>query len=169
MVNFASCKYTGLVHEDAIKWKHFPCYWPSVRGIHRSTADSPHIGQWRGAFMFPLIRAWTNGWANNRDNGGLRRRRVNYDVTVMIRDLLKTVSKADTICNLHYCWGHQVLLTWIERTVGQASSAVHEKPCQHWCRHVVALGYFDMGFQSYQSNLWSMTPISIGWCNVYAH
>ena len=20
---------------DAIKWKHFPCYWPFVRGIHR--------------------------------------------------------------------------------------------------------------------------------------
>ena len=24
------------VHDDAIKWKHFPRYWPFVRGIHRS-------------------------------------------------------------------------------------------------------------------------------------
>ena len=23
-------------HDDVIKWKHFPCYWPFVRGIHRS-------------------------------------------------------------------------------------------------------------------------------------
>ena len=23
-------------HDDAIKWKHFPCNWPFVRGIHRS-------------------------------------------------------------------------------------------------------------------------------------
>ena len=23
-------------HEDVIKWKHFPRYWPFVRGIHRS-------------------------------------------------------------------------------------------------------------------------------------
>ena len=24
------------LHEDVIKWKHFPRYWPFVRGIHRS-------------------------------------------------------------------------------------------------------------------------------------
>ena len=23
-------------HDDVIKWKHFPCNWPFVRGIHRS-------------------------------------------------------------------------------------------------------------------------------------
>ena len=23
-------------HVDVIKWKHFPRYWPFVRGIHRS-------------------------------------------------------------------------------------------------------------------------------------
>ena len=22
-------------HEDVIKWKYFPCYWPFVRGFHR--------------------------------------------------------------------------------------------------------------------------------------
>ena len=22
-------------HDDVIKWKHFPRYWPFVRGIHR--------------------------------------------------------------------------------------------------------------------------------------
>ena len=25
-----------LHHDDVIKWKHFPRYWPFVRGIHRS-------------------------------------------------------------------------------------------------------------------------------------
>ena len=29
-----------------------------VRGIHRSLANSPHKGQWRGALMFSLICAW---------------------------------------------------------------------------------------------------------------
>ena len=24
-----------LLHDDVIKWKHFPRYWPFVRGIHR--------------------------------------------------------------------------------------------------------------------------------------
>ena len=29
-----------LVHDDVIKWKHFPRYWPLVRGIHWSPVDS---------------------------------------------------------------------------------------------------------------------------------
>ena len=44
-----------------------------------------HKGQWRGALMFSLICAWINGWVNNREAGDLRRDRVHYDVTVMIR------------------------------------------------------------------------------------
>ena len=32
-------------HDDVIKWKHFPRYWSFVRGIHRSTVNSPHKGQ----------------------------------------------------------------------------------------------------------------------------
>ena len=29
-------------HDNVIKWKHFPRYWPFVRGIHRSPVISPH-------------------------------------------------------------------------------------------------------------------------------
>ena len=32
------------VHDDVIKWKHFPRYWPFVRGIHRSPVNCPHKG-----------------------------------------------------------------------------------------------------------------------------
>ena len=70
-------------HDDVIKWKHFPRYWPFVRGIHRSPENSPHIGQWRGALMFTLICARINGWVNNREAGDLRRHRAHYDVIVM--------------------------------------------------------------------------------------
>ena len=28
-------------HDDVIKWKHFPHYWPFVQGIHRSPVNSP--------------------------------------------------------------------------------------------------------------------------------
>ena len=73
------------IHDDVIKWKHFPRYWPFVRGIHRSTVNSPHKGQWRGALMFTLICARINGWVNNREAGDLRRYRGHYDVTVMQR------------------------------------------------------------------------------------
>ena len=72
-----------LSYDDVIKWKHFPRYWPFVRGIHWSPANSPHKGQWRGALMFYLICAWINGWVNNREAGDLRRNRAHYDVTVI--------------------------------------------------------------------------------------
>ena len=41
-------------------------------------------GQLRGAFMFSLICARINRWANNREAGDLRRYRAQYDVTVML-------------------------------------------------------------------------------------
>ena len=73
-----------VVHDDVIKWKHFPRYWPFVRGIHRSPVNSPHKGQWRGALMFSLICVGINGGVNNREAGDLRRYRVHYDVIVMM-------------------------------------------------------------------------------------
>ena len=72
------------VHDDVIKWKHFPRYWPFVRGIHRSPVNSPHKGQWREALMFSLIYVWINGWVNNRKAGDLRRYSDHYDVIVMV-------------------------------------------------------------------------------------
>ena len=56
---------------------------PLVRGIHRSPVNSPHTGQWRGAFMFLWSAPWINGWANNREAGDLRHHHAHYNVTVM--------------------------------------------------------------------------------------
>ena len=53
---------TMIYHDDVFKWKHFPRYWPFVRGIHRPPVNPPHKDQWRGA---------------------LRRHRAHYDVIVM--------------------------------------------------------------------------------------
>ena len=71
---------SGVIHVDVINWKHFPRYWPFVRGIHRS----PHKGQWRRALMFSLMWAWINGYVNNREAGYLRRHRAHYDATFNI-------------------------------------------------------------------------------------
>ena len=77
-------------------WRHqmetFPCHWSFVWGIHRSPANSPHKGQWRGALMFSLICAWINGWVNNREAGDLRRHRARYDVIVMNCEIYYTFS-----------------------------------------------------------------------------
>ena len=47
----------AINHDDVIKWKHFPRYWPFVPGIHRGRWRM-HKGQWRGTLMFSLICVW---------------------------------------------------------------------------------------------------------------
>ena len=78
------CMFISNFHDDVIKWKHFPRYWPFVWGIHRSPVNSPHIGQWRRALIFSLICVWMYGWVNNSGAGDLRRYHAHYDVIVMI-------------------------------------------------------------------------------------
>ena len=90
-----------IKHDDVIKWKHFPRYWPFVRGIHRSPVNSPHKGQWRGALKFSLICVWINGWVNNGEAGDLRCYRAHYDVSVMNR-LVARLCLSSIPINLSY-------------------------------------------------------------------
>ena len=95
-------------HDDVIKWKHFPRYWPFVRRIHRSPVNSPHKGQWRGALMFSLICVWIIGWVNNREAGDLRRYGAHRDVIVMKFTLYTVLASVleflISICGLLYTW-----------------------------------------------------------------
>ena len=84
VLTYLSFRESYLLHDDVIKWKDFPRYWPFLWGIHRSTMNSPHKGRWRGALVFSLICAWTNGSVNNLETGDLRCHRTHYDVTVML-------------------------------------------------------------------------------------
>ena len=43
--------WNNAKHYNVIKWKHFPCYWPFVRGIHRAPVNSPR------ARWIPLTKA----------------------------------------------------------------------------------------------------------------
>ena len=70
-------------HDDIIKWKHFPCYWPLVQGIHQSSVNSPHKGHWCGDLMCCLFCACTYGWVNNGDTGDVRCHRTHFDFIVM--------------------------------------------------------------------------------------
>ena len=80
---FGLCPRILHTHDDVMKWRHFPRYWPFVRGIHRSRWIPRTKGQWRRALMFSLMCVWINDWVNNREAGDLRRHRGHYDVTVM--------------------------------------------------------------------------------------
>ena len=84
-----------LIHNDIIKRKHFPRYWPFERWIRRSLVNSLHKGQWCRALMFSLICAWINDWVNNHEAGGLRCHLAHYDVTGMC-----VIMRPFCICNL---------------------------------------------------------------------
>ena len=84
-------------HDDVIKWKHFPRYWPFLQVIHRNI---PHKGQWRGALMFSLICTWINGSLSNRKAGDLRRHRAHYDVSVLKWPVMKCFFSAKSAQNM---------------------------------------------------------------------
>ena len=47
--------------------------------------EFPAQRQWRGALMFSIMWARTNGWSNSQDAGDLRRHGAHCDVNVMLR------------------------------------------------------------------------------------
>ena len=99
-----SANHSSANHDDVIKWKHFPRYWPFVR----FPVNSPHKGPLRGALMFSLICVWINGWVNNGDAGDLRRYRAHYDVTVMTDNFPRAIFNLPSTCVGHH---HGQILT----------------------------------------------------------
>ena len=95
------------IHDDVINWKDFPRNWPFVRGIVWSPVNSPCIGQWRSALLFPYICDWRS-WVNNREAGDLRRYRAHYDITVMydIQVIVNQINVYNLSCMLvsHSSW-----------------------------------------------------------------
>ena len=108
------------LHDDVIKWKHFPRNWPFVREIHRSPVNFPHKGQWRGALMFSLIYAWINDWVNNREAGDLRRQHGHYDVIVMTIQDICTIPGRKSFLGFFHCLVNTCTGDWV-RLSQQAS------------------------------------------------
>ena len=72
------CPKTDL-HDDVIKWKHFPRYWPFVWGIHRSLVNPPQRPVTRSFDVFFDLRLDKR---QSKQSRGCHR--AHYDVTVMI-------------------------------------------------------------------------------------
>ena len=92
-------------------WRHhFPCYWPFLRGVHRSPVNSHHKGQWRGALIFSLVSVWINGWVNNREADDLRRYHTHCDVTVMKRLYnIVLISQGAIKCQPNISYNHRYI------------------------------------------------------------
>ena len=96
-------------------------------GNHRSPVDSPQKGQWRGALVFFLICAYTNGCLNNQDVGDLRCHRAHYGVIVICsvsqnqskRSLLCMVSSVirTTLKLLHHIRIPKLGLQWVDTPI----------------------------------------------------
>ena len=117
---FAVIRYKQI-HDDVIKWEHFPRYWPFVRGIHRSPVNSPHKGQWRGALMLSLICALNKrlskqslGWWFETSLRSLWR---HCNVTHFLRDYLGLVSTGAVIRLPQYKRSKPKGYGWIQHIV----------------------------------------------------
>ena len=68
-------------------WRHqmeaFSALLALCAGNSPVTGEFPSQRPVTRCLVLSLIYAWTNGWVNNRDAGGLRRHRAHYDLTVM--------------------------------------------------------------------------------------
>ena len=98
-------------HDDVIKCKHGPRYWPFVQGIHRSPVNSPHKGQWRGPLMFSLICAWIDDWVNNGEVCELIHYHAHYDI-VMCRLSLLMMTLWQTFLITGPLWGESIGGWW---------------------------------------------------------
>ena len=66
-------------HDDVIKWKHFPCYWPFARVTSGFPSQRPVTRSPDVFFDEPLNKRWSKQ-AKRRC---MRRHRAHYDVIVM--------------------------------------------------------------------------------------
>ena len=95
----------------SIWWRHlmeiFSALLALCAGNSPVTGEFPHKSQWRGALMFSLICAWTNGWVKNRDAGDLRRHRAHYDVTAMIYLYVTSLGSGKSYdCPIQFLWSN---------------------------------------------------------------
>ena len=106
-MNTVSCIYVPpatvplLQHDEVIKWKHFPRYWPFVRGIHRSPVNSPHKGQWRGALRLnKRLNEQSWGWGFKTPSCPLWRHCNGFAATWVIIHKSLNASCMDTAMSL---------------------------------------------------------------------
>ena len=128
-----------ILHDDIIKWKHFPRYWTFVRRITRSPVNSPHKGQCRGALMFSLIFArkkkrlskesWfktpsRSSWRHCNDLRDDRNEGYSSYFWNHVETLVEDIYKVNGICSNEHLLPniivrfqkyirHMLLLTWI--------------------------------------------------------
>ena len=76
-------KARSRLHDNFMRWRWFPRYWPFVRGIHQCLVDIPPKTSVTWALMFPLVLSLTDGWKNSQVVGDLIRHESHCDGILM--------------------------------------------------------------------------------------
>ena len=108
-------------HDDVMKWKRFPRYWPFVMGIHRSPVDSPFKGSVTAVLMF-FFDVRLNKLLNEQSNcWWVETPRRSFDAIVMAVTEVLYAIKAPTViwymcvfilftCANLLCYGYYAVL-----------------------------------------------------------
>ena len=139
-----ACHITGD-HGDVIKWKHFPRYWPFVRGNHRPPVNSPHKGPVTRSFDDLRLNKrlskqsksrWFETqacslWRHNNDLGPMRSYPLQWSqmsvmafqttIHLIVRLTAYAGNSKENIKIPHYCplWPESTGHRWIPITKGQ--------------------------------------------------
>ena len=109
-------------------------------------------GQCRGALVFSLIYAWTNGWVNTCDAGDLRHHRPYYDVTLIFMKHVK-------LCCIEVCYRETRLQQFStsnpDPQIPQCTSPIsHDAKMCNWNVHISATKWCLVGYLS--DALWDL-------------
>ena len=85
---FRTCTLSStyvIIHDDVIKGKHFPRYWPFLWGVHPPPMNSPQKGQWPARWSYDVFfDLCLNKWlSKQRDSSDFIHHCAHYDITVM--------------------------------------------------------------------------------------
>ena len=102
-----------FIHDDVIKLKHFPRYWPFCAGNSPVTGEFPSQRPVSGVWYFLRSTPKKNGSVNNRNAGDLRRHRAHCGVTLMMPP--------------HFMRG------WVQTDRNHCPDKVHSMSFREWC------------------------------------
>ena len=103
---YLAVTFLQITHDDVIKWRHFPRYWPFVRGIHRSPVNSPHRPVTRSFDVFFDLQWW--GWWIETPSCPLWR---HCNVTEDLSSKLVCCAQYDAILYSDFSRGYSIIAT----------------------------------------------------------
>ena len=143
-----------LVHDDVIKWKHFPRYWPLVRGIHRPRwiprTKASDAELWCFLHLNKRLSKQSWGWWFETPSCSLWRH-----MTIIVKKISHAVDGDNIWKHYEIFWEKLHIVFWC---------LIGTKPCKNDCLRsklfpiapVSKPGWHDSGLVSFEKNILSL-------------